>query len=67
MSKKPESEADLQEALKHWQENPPKEKKADKKRLNLSKKIFDSKFPSAIIKGIIGISHRAPLQRGEDF
>ena len=27
MSKKPESEADLQEALKHWQENPPKEKK----------------------------------------
>ncbi len=28
MSKKPESEADLQEALKRWQENPPKEKKA---------------------------------------
>ncbi len=28
MSKKPESEADLAEALKHWQENPPKEKKA---------------------------------------
>jgi DNA topoisomerase-1 len=27
MSKKPESEADLQEALKYWQENPPKEKK----------------------------------------
>lgn len=27
MGKKPESEADLQEALKHWQENPPKEKK----------------------------------------
>jgi ssDNA-binding Zn-finger/Zn-ribbon topoisomerase 1 len=27
MSKKPESETDLQEALKHWQENPPKEKK----------------------------------------
>jgi DNA topoisomerase-1 len=28
MSKKPESEADLQEALKHWKENPPKEKKS---------------------------------------
>jgi DNA topoisomerase-1 len=27
MSKKPESEAELAEALKHWQENPPKEKK----------------------------------------
>jgi DNA topoisomerase-1 len=27
MSKKPESEAELQEALKYWQENPPKEKK----------------------------------------
>ena len=31
MSKKPGSEADLAEALKHWQENPPKEKKLDKK------------------------------------
>jgi len=27
MSKKPESETELQEALKYWQENPPKEKK----------------------------------------
>ncbi len=26
MNKKPESEAELQEALKHWQENPPKQK-----------------------------------------
>jgi ssDNA-binding Zn-finger/Zn-ribbon topoisomerase 1 len=28
MGKKPESEAELQEALKHWQENPPKPKKS---------------------------------------
>ena len=32
MSKKPESETDLAEALKHWQENPPKEKKAFPKK-----------------------------------
>jgi len=32
MSKKPESEADLQEAFKEWQKNPPKEKKRIEKK-----------------------------------
>jgi DNA topoisomerase-1 len=32
MNKKPESEADLKEALKHWKENPPKPKKPYKKK-----------------------------------
>ena len=32
MNKKPESEAELQEALKHWKENPPKPKKPYKKK-----------------------------------
>ncbi|MCL5009056.1 MAG: topoisomerase DNA-binding C4 zinc finger domain-containing protein, partial [Patescibacteria group bacterium] len=32
MNKKPESEAELQEALKYWKENPPKPKKPYKKK-----------------------------------
>jgi DNA topoisomerase-1 len=37
MNKKPESEADLQEALKYWQENPPK-KKPERKAYPFAKK-----------------------------
>jgi ssDNA-binding Zn-finger/Zn-ribbon topoisomerase 1 len=32
MNKKPENEADLKEALKHWKDNPPKPKKDYKKK-----------------------------------